>query len=244
MGSRICFISIDVERDKREKGKFRGVEEMGKILDIFGKYAISATFFVTGEVLKRYRFKAKSWANDYEISCHTFTHRFWNTLGKEEREKELDDFISLYRDIFKKNPRGFRAPSHIIDEEGIELLEEKGFLYDSSVVPHYPPFKKYRGYRGRFPLLPYCIQGLKILEIPLSGQIFGIPMAGAWISKIPPWFYYLLFKIYSPNFLTLSLHSWDALNEECLRNLNKILNLLKKKNYQFLNGEQIYQNYR
>jgi peptidoglycan-N-acetylglucosamine deacetylase len=244
MPNKICFVSIDVENDKRESGKFRGVEEMGKILDIFGKYGIRATFFVTGQVLERYGSRVKSWAEDYEISCHAFTHRFWNTLNKEERGKELSDFIRLYYDIFNRNPIGFRAPSHIIDQDGIELLEKSGFLYDSSIVPHYPPFKKYRGYKGRFPLLPRKMPALKILEIPVRGQVFGIPVAGAWIAKIPFWFYYLLFEIYCPDFITLSLHSWDSLDGKCLNNLDKILNLLKNKKYRFSNGEQVYQNYK
>lgn len=240
---KICFVSIDVEQDFREtERKFFGVENLDKILDIFKKYNISATLFVTGEVLERYTDLAKDWQKDYEIACHSFTHRFWNTLGQAEKKKELEDFISLYQKIFYQKPKGFRAPSHIIDEEGLKLLEEKGFLYDSSVVPHYPPFKKYRGYTKKAPLSPYWIWiDSRFLEIPVSGLIFGIPLVGTWISKLPLIIYQLL-TINSPDFLTFNLHSWDSLNIELLEKIDKILKILKKKNYQFLNGEQIYQN--
>ena len=125
----------------------------------------------------------------------------------------------------------------------MRALEKKGFLYDSSVVPHYPPFKKYRGYKGRAPLLPYYPKGLKILEIPVRGQVFGIPLAGVWIARLPIWFYKVLFLIYRPSFITLNMHSWDIFGrEQFLENLEKILRLLKSKNYQFLNGEQIFKN--
>lgn len=235
---KICFVSIDVEHDLGEEPReFKGVENLDKILEIFKKYNISATLFITGEVLERYNNLAKEWARDYEISCHSFTHRYWNTLNSQEKKQELTDFINLYQKTFQKSPKGFRAPSHLIDEEGMELLEDQGFLYDSSVVPHYPFFKKYRGYKGKAPLLPYYSREMRILEIPVRGQIFGIPLVGAWITKLPFLFYKILFFIHCPEFITLNIHSWDK-----LKNFEKTIRLLKNKHYQFLNGEQILKN--
>lgn len=230
MRNKICFASVDVEHP---------IDNLNQILEVFKKNNIPATLFITGEVLKQYSDLFKSPRSNYEIACHSFTHRFWNTLNSEEREKELDNFIFLYQNIFNEKPKGFRAPSHIIDEAGLQILEEKGFLYDSSIVPHYPPLKKYRGYKGKHALLPYYPVRRKILEIPVRGQMFGIPLAGAWITKLPLFFYRILFFFYCPKFITLSIHSWDK-----LKNLEGIIRLLKNKNYQFLNGEQIYQNYK
>lgn len=230
MVGKICFASVDVEKS---------IGDFDKILNSFGKYDISATLFVTGHILERYRDSAIDWAKDCEIACHSFTHRFWDALNQKEREIELDDFINLYRNVFNRPPLGFRAPSHLMDAEGLALLEQKGFLYDSSVVPHYPPFKKYRGYKGKAPLTPYYPTESKILEIPVRGQIFGIPLAGAWIRKLPVWFYKILFLVHCPRFITLSFHSWEKSEK-----FEKIIKLLKSKNYQFLNGAEIYKNYR
>ena len=274
MSAKTCFVSIDVEHDRGQgpariatparmtrvsvsggqsvaggERKFSGVENLEKILEILKKHGIPATLFVTGQVLEKYSGLVKEWSKDFEIACHSFSHRFWNTLGLPEREKELIDYFALYQKIFNVKPKGFRAPSHLIDQAGIKLLEDQGFLYDSSVVPHYPFFKKYRGFKGKAPLLPYQPSpdnyrqkgNMKILEIPIRGQVFGIPLAGAWIGPTPFWFYKTLFEIYCPDFLTINMHSWDK-SEQFLKNLEKIFILLKSKNYQFLNGEQIFEN--
>ena len=241
MQNKTCFASIDVEKDLG-KEEFQGVEKLDIILDVFKKHNLSATLFVTGEVLQKYPTKFQELASLYEIACHSFTHRFWNTLNLGERQAELDKFIELYQALFQKKPIGFRAPSHIIDDDGIKLLEEKGFLYDSSVVPHYPPFKKYRGYPGRAPLLPYYPKNTAILEIPVRGQILGFPLTGAWIRGLPPCFYKVLFSVYSPSFITLNMHSWDILDSCFLNKLDKILKILKNRNYLFHNGEQILKN--
>lgn len=234
MESKICFTSVDVEDG--------GAEKLGQILDIFKKYSVRATLFVTGEVLEKCADLIKEWGISYEIASHSFTHRFWPNLSLPEREEELDKFIVLYQKIFQKKPLGFRAPSHLIDRAALELLDKKGFLYDSSVLPHYVPFKKYRGYQGRKSLLPYYPAGLNILEIPVSGQAFGVPLAGAWISKLPLWIYRALFLVYRPNFLTLNMHSWEALDSRFIKKLEDILKILEKNNYIFFDGEQIFEN--
>lgn len=255
--TKTCFVSVDIEGDFGKNESFEGVENLDKILVIFKKYDIPLTLFVAGNVLEKFSQRFKELSKNYEIACHGFTHRFWDTLDQKKRKEELEKFLALYQKIFNKNPIGFRAPSHIIDENGLKLLEDKCFLYDSSVVPHYPFFKKYRGYKGKAPLFPYwpnisnCRERgqMDILEIPVRGQTLGIPLAGPWIARIPFWFYIILFRIYCPPFLTINIHSWDILDtpfrkskvSNFFNNLDNLLNLLKSKNYQFLTGEQIYE---
>ncbi len=237
--NKVCFVSIDVERS---------VENLDKILDIFKKYNLPATLFTTGYVLERYPERVLSWSRDFEIACHTFTHRYWDTISQEERETELEKFNKLYGQMFNRKPAGFRVPSHIIDESGLKLLENKGFLYDSSIVPHYPPFKRYRGYQGKAPLVPYypdeqnCRQKgkMRILEIPAAGGLFGLPLVGVWIIKLPFFIFKISLGIYQPPFITLSMHPWDNLKTRFLRNLERMVKLLKSKNYQFANGREIY----
>lgn len=242
MPIKTCFVSVDVEQDLGVN-TFRGVESLNNILAIFEKYGIPATLFVTGETLQKYPEKFRKLEVSYEIACHGFTHRFWNTLNNQERQKELEDFINLYQQVFQKAPKGFRAPSHVIDDSGIELLDEKGFLYDSSIVPHYPPFKKYRGYRGKAPLLPHRSEGANILEIPVSGQLLGVPLAGAWIRGLPVWIYQTLFLISRPEFITLNMHSWDMLDPRFLKKLPLIIEILKNNQYQFSNSGQCIARY-
>ncbi len=245
---RTCFLSIDVEPDFGKSG-FSGVENLDKILQSFQRVDVKATLFTIGEILEKYPEKFRKLGEQYEIACHSFSHRFWIELSVEQRQKELSSFLAIYREIFGMNekPLGFRAPSHLIDKEAMLLLEQNGFLYDSSIVPHYPFFQKYRGFKGKAPLTFFypssqnILQkgGMKILEIPVSGQIFGIPLAGAWLKKLPFIIYQILFIFYKPQFLTLSMHSWDVFDNRFLPKLEKILDILKKNDYQFQTGEQI-----
>jgi peptidoglycan/xylan/chitin deacetylase (PgdA/CDA1 family) len=245
---KICFVSIDVESDFAKGRDFAGVENIEKILAILKAYRIPATLFVTGTVLEKYQSQFKILSEQYEIAGHGFSHVFWNKLNKQERKSDLEKFISPYRDMFGKKPAGFRTPSHVIDQEGLKIIQENGFLYDSSVIPNYPPLKSYRGYKGKAIIKPYFpdIEDYKkqgsmdILEIPVSGLSLGIPLVGTWLSKLPFFIYKILLSVSNPEFLALSLHSWDSLNQKILDRLDKLLKILKANNYQFLNGIDIY----
>ncbi|OGZ57367.1 MAG: hypothetical protein A3B96_01330 [Candidatus Spechtbacteria bacterium RIFCSPHIGHO2_02_FULL_43_15b] len=245
-----CFLSIDIEHDRgtfKDK-KFHGVAELDKALSLFEKHETPATLFVTGDVILKYPDKVKKWNERYEIASHSYSHEYFSNLSEIEKAGDIDKSLDLYRRILKTDPKGFRAPSHIIDGFTMKYLEKRGFLYDSSVVPHYPLLKKYRGYSGSAPKAPYNpdysnirkFGSMEILEIPVSGQILGIPLAGAWIRKVPMIAYRILFAINKPEFITFSMHSWDiAEDKNFSRKIEDTILLLKSNGYILKTGESI-----
>jgi peptidoglycan/xylan/chitin deacetylase (PgdA/CDA1 family) len=260
---KICFLSIDVEkRENQENQPFEGVEKLDNILNIFRKHHLKSTLFVTGEVLEKYPGLIKKWANEHEIGCHNYYHIPLDKLGLIEREKQIVDFIGLYKNNFNESPKGFRSPRNIVDNEQFSILEKYGFLYDASVFPRYPwRLKKYEGYNGRAPFLPYYPSkedyrkrgNAKIFEIPESTAPFNIPLVGTWIRRMGISFFKLLFKLKKPGFISFSMHSWDGVKfkgkssknsgEKYLKQLDRMLGYFKKIGYEFKVGEQIYEEF-
>lgn len=247
-----CFLSIDIEK-REEDSSFEGIEKLDRILSIFKKHKASATLFITGEVLEKYSDLVKNWAKDYEIGCHNYIHITLDKLDLKERSKQLKDFVELYEGIFNTLPKGFRAPRNIIDDNQFPILEKYGFLYDSSVFPRYPWWKKrYAGYKEKKPILPYYLDN-KLLEIPESPAPFNIPLVGTWIRKLGVGFYKFLFFFRKPKFISLNMHSWDGVEfkgkssknsgDRYLKQLDRIIIFLKKIGYEFKNSEQIYEEF-
>lgn len=237
-----CFLSIDVEK-KEENNSFKGIEKMNKLLDIFRKYSVNATLFVTGEVLEKYPNLIEEWAKDFEIGCHNYYHDTLDKLNLEARERQLSNFGGLYQGLLKISPKGFRAPRNIIDNEQFPILEKYGFLYDASVFPRYPWWKKrYAGYKGGKPVFPYLLDN-NLLEIPESPAPFNIPLVGTWIRKSNILIYKLLFLLKRPKFISFNMHSWESVEKKYLKQLDEMLRFLKKKGYEFKSGEQIYEEF-
>ncbi|MFY9457344.1 MAG: polysaccharide deacetylase family protein [Candidatus Spechtbacterales bacterium] len=253
-GDKICFISVDVEHDHgSEHAKtFHGAERMDEILDIFGREGISSTLFVTGEVLERYPDKIRKWAQNHEIGCHSYSHTFFDLVHVSHIREELERFVNLYKKTLSTAPKGFRAPSHIIDNAAIRTVSDAGFCYDSSVVPHYLPLKKYRGYLGGAPKTPYYPSEISykkagdmdLLELPVTGHLLGVPLAGAWIRGLPFSVYQFLFALHKPRYISFSFHSWDMFHDKRFTaKFSKMLDLLRKQGYQFKRGEEIANEY-
>ena len=263
---KICFLSIDVEKHENQKDQpFEGVDNLDNILNIFKKHKANATLFVAGEILEYCPDLVKKWSKDFEVSCHNYWYVALDKINLPERERQIRDFVNLYKNILGYPPKGFRAPRNVIDNNQFPILERYGFLYDSSVLPRYPwPIKLYAGYRGRAPIFPYYPNinnyrkkgEMKILEIPESPISFSLPMihipfVATWLRKWGVKVFKILLKSRKQDYLSFSMHSWDSVKfvgkshknsgKIFLRQLDEILGFLKKIGYEFKSGEQIYE---
>jgi peptidoglycan/xylan/chitin deacetylase (PgdA/CDA1 family) len=251
------MISVDVEQDIGEQQTFYGVESLHKILKIFDEFELKATLFITGEVLENYSKPVQGWAKQHEIACHGYYHVPLYELSIPERKKQLEDFCSLYEEILHTKAKGFRAVKHTIDDTQLALLERLGFTYDSSVIPRYIPFRRYVGYKGNAPTEPYNPShddyrqkgNMRIWEIPNTPLLLGISLYGTWLRLLGPGFFRALLALKKPQFISVAMHSWDAIQykgsfsrnsgDRFLEYLEDLINILKGHGYVFMNGETL-----
>jgi len=165
---------------------------ISKLLYLFRKHKVRATFFVPGEVAKIGRQAIKSAIEEgHELACHGLAHDKNECLlpfsDQFARIKEASE--ALRREIGDA-PRGFRAPCLRANGETIRVLKRLGYVYDSSVLPSYVP--GYYGYLTGIPR-PYqpSFSSLRemgtsgILELPVSVNPFlGIPFSAAWMRNL------------------------------------------------------------
>ena len=114
-------------------------DALPRFLDLFDECGIRATFFAIGRDLSRPENRSilrQAFDRGHEIGNHSFTHPYnFRQLSREQKEKEIDDAHAAIADLLGAPPVGFRAPSCEVDLELLELLDERNYLYDSSVFP-------------------------------------------------------------------------------------------------------------
>jgi peptidoglycan/xylan/chitin deacetylase (PgdA/CDA1 family) len=72
------------------------------ILDLLNKHHVKATFFVLGEVARRFPEVVRQIDREgHELGCHGMSHRTLGDLGKEGFRKELQDFQNLMKEIME-----------------------------------------------------------------------------------------------------------------------------------------------
>lgn len=92
-----------------------------------------ATFFVLGWIAQRLPYLVNEiQARGHEIASHGYYHKLCREERIEDLKKDLIHSKKLLEDITGGPIYGYRAPSFSINYEILRIIEECGYLYDSS----------------------------------------------------------------------------------------------------------------
>lgn len=141
---RLCLITNDVEttsilnhklRDKT--GEYVLNQGIPRLLDLYDKYGVKATFFYTGHIAKLYPdVVRKAYERGHEVGSHGLTHEVdqaFDVLSPKEQLSHLIQSKQILEDIIGDEVISFRAPAARVDKGFPEILHEAGFKVDSSV---------------------------------------------------------------------------------------------------------------
>lgn len=110
-----------------------------RFLEILDRLDARATFFMIGRdaALPENRVAVKQIAEaGHEVANHSYSHPYnFHDLPRSQKEEEIRQGEETIADLIGRPPRGFRTPSGDVDLETLEILGERGYLYDSSVIP-------------------------------------------------------------------------------------------------------------
>lgn len=207
MNSRICLITNDVEttsilnhklRDKT--GEYVLKQGMPRLLDLYEKYGIKATFFYTGHIAKLFPEVVRmAYQRGHEVGSHGLTHEVnqaFDVLTPEEQLFHLRKSKQILEDIISAEVVSFRAPAARVDKGFSAILQEAGFKVDSSVSSQRLDMMFSFGTLNKLhwltsPRKAYFTQGDNIfkkgdstvLEIPISAIAF--PYIGTFMRIAP-----------------------------------------------------------
>ena len=92
-----------------------------------------ATFFVLGWIAERLPDLVREiHSRGHEVASHGYLHNLCNQQSHEELKKDLIDSKKLLEDIIGAPIFGYRAPSFAINNDILKIIEDCGYLYDSS----------------------------------------------------------------------------------------------------------------
>jgi peptidoglycan/xylan/chitin deacetylase (PgdA/CDA1 family) len=128
-------LGIDVEPDCPPylATQYRGVVEgLPRILDALDEARVPTTCFCTGEVAERFPQRvADILQRGHELASHGHSHRPFDTLSALEARHDIATSTNVLRS-FGAPVTSFRAPNLRFPDAYLSLLEEHGFLVDSS----------------------------------------------------------------------------------------------------------------
>lgn len=183
-----------------------------RMLELFGEHRLAATVFVVGADAVR-EDGAKAVAAiagaGHEVANHSFEHEPWlHRYSRGQLESELARTEDALMAAGARRPVGFRGPGYSVSPALVELLAERGYVYDASTLPTWigplarayyfrsaalsPEERAKRGAlfgsasEGRRPVHPYR------WRLPAGGDLLEIPVTTMPLLRVPMHVSYLL----------------------------------------------------
>lgn len=187
------------------------------LLEQLKEHAIVATFFILGQVAQVYPDVVRQIVRaGHEVACHGFSHQPLPVLGRDRFDAELGDAQKRLQDLSGEPIQGFRAATWSLTRKSawaVDVLAERGFRYDSSVLPMASPFFG----EPKAPVEPYWLKGPaggRVLELPPTvfkrGRWRLAVAGGVWWRMLPaPILWALLDRCPPPTVLYLHPWEWD-----------------------------------
>jgi len=112
-------------------------EAVPRFLDLLDRTGARATFFVIGRDLAHRDHRSvlrEVAARGHEVGNHSHTHPYnFRQLSRAAKVAEIARCEDAIADTLGERPLGFRTPSGDVNREIHEILEERGYVYDSSI---------------------------------------------------------------------------------------------------------------
>jgi polysaccharide deacetylase family protein (PEP-CTERM system associated) len=164
-----------------------------RLLDLFDRHEVGATFFVVGWVARRHPDLVRDIAaRGHEVGCHSDAHRPIYALDPEAFRRDVRAARAAIEDAAGAAVTGYRAPTCSVVRAtwwALEILAEEGFRYDASIFPiHHDRYGIPDA--PRFPHRIRLDSGADIVEFPMStvrvaGQ--NLPFAGGGYFRLLPY---------------------------------------------------------
>lgn len=207
MKERYCILTNDVETTSivnhclnDQAGDLVLKEGMPRLLDLYKKYNVKATFFYCGDIIRQHPEVVKMiLADGHEVASHGWDHdsdKAFDVLSYEQQLEHLKLSKDLLEKISGKEIISFRAPALRINQDTGRALNAMGFKTDSSIASQrmdmFLSFGAIKKLKWLFsPRMPYYADPGKmwrrgkgnLFEIPVSA--FVLPYIGTTLRIIP-----------------------------------------------------------
>ena len=125
-----------------EMRRFGPRQGLPRLLELFDRHAIRATFFVPGIVAETHAWILPELAaRGHEVGLHGYFHELVPHSSDAEFEAALDASIALFERQTGVAPVGFRSPAWEMTPGMIAGLVARGLAYDSSLMGYDHPYE-------------------------------------------------------------------------------------------------------
>ena len=180
-----------IPRSEWESWPCRVEANVERILSMFERHGVKATFFTLGWIAERYPATVRRIVDHgHELASHGYGHHRATQLSESEFRQDVSRAKALLEDIGGVAVKGYRAPSFSIGHKNLwalDVLAGADYRYSSSI---YPIVHDHYGMPNapRFPYRPErCPSLLEVPPTTVQWQGRNLPAAGGGYFRLLPY---------------------------------------------------------
>jgi peptidoglycan/xylan/chitin deacetylase (PgdA/CDA1 family) len=117
------------------RGMFAGEVGVPRLLHLFARYDLRTTWFFPGHSIETFPDQTRTVVDaGHEIAAHGYSHENPIAMDRNQEAAVLDRSIELIEKVTGNRPAGYAAPWCEFSAATHELLLERGFSYDRSLM--------------------------------------------------------------------------------------------------------------
>jgi peptidoglycan-N-acetylglucosamine deacetylase len=160
------------------RGEYGARVGVVRVIELLRRKDVKATFFVPAHTAASFPEQTRRIiAEGHEIGVHGFCHETPVGLQPGEEARLLDAAVVKLKGVLgaEFRPVGYRSPAWDLSAESVALLNERNFLYDSSMMAD--DFTPYRARRGDRVDDEQFVPGpvTSLIEMPVAWELDDFP---------------------------------------------------------------------
>ncbi|NTI45039.1 polysaccharide deacetylase family protein [Rhizobium rhizogenes] len=195
---------------------------MTRILDLFARYDVKASFYVPAVVAKSNPGLLPALVDaGHEIGLHGYFHELVGDIGNEEFSAALDASLALFIAQTGQRPVGFRSPAWEMTPHMLAEIRRNGLAYDSSLMGFDHPYE----IDGVVEIpVQWAIDDAIFFKFENSGNERWAPSAGAQV--LDDWLTEWRAQHRFGGLFTLTIHDWISGRAQRIVMLEKLLDAI------------------
>jgi peptidoglycan-N-acetylglucosamine deacetylase len=168
------------------RGEFGAAVGMPRLLELFDRYKVKTTFFTPGHTIDTFpEICQEAKSKGHEFAHHGYYHENPTKIDSETERRLIELALETFDKQLGMRPVGYRSPYWDYSESTLDLVEEYGFIYDSSLmardlVPYHP-----RRWKVQWEQASVAGKASKVLELPVNWYLDDFPPL-AYVGGIQP----------------------------------------------------------
>ena len=158
------------------RGEYGARVGLGRVLKLLERHAVPATFFVPAHTAASFPDAVRRIGGaGHEIAAHGFVHESPVAFTRAEEVDLLARSEEVLTRVTGARPVGYRSPAWDLSPHTMEILEERGYLYDSSLMAD--DFTPYRPRRNDVVTEEGFMHGpdCNLIEFPVAWELDDYP---------------------------------------------------------------------